>query len=65
MKMSTIDSGLTFVQSDAGNNEDWDDSQLTKEQIEARMERKVEAVMKRERAMAYAYSHQVLLYLCY
>lgn len=53
---------MAFVQSEAGNNEDWDDSQLTKEQIEARLQKKVEAVIKRERAMAYAYSHQVLLY---
>ncbi|KAJ4845741.1 hypothetical protein Tsubulata_048707, partial [Turnera subulata] len=40
-------------------NEDWDDSLLTKEEIEARMQRKVQAVVKRERAMAYAYSHQL------
>ena len=46
-------------QSEAGN-EDWDDSTQTKEEIEARMQRKVEAVIKRERAMAYAYSNQVL-----
>ncbi|EEF30489.1 conserved hypothetical protein [Ricinus communis] len=41
------------------NNEDWDDSLLTKEEIEARLQRKVNAVIKRERAMAYAYSHQL------
>ncbi|GMJ08501.1 IQ-domain 13 [Hibiscus trionum] len=46
------------VESTLGN-EDWDDSLLTKEEIEARMQRKVEAVIKRERAMAYAYSHQL------
>ncbi|KAL3641532.1 IQ-DOMAIN 14-like [Castilleja foliolosa] len=40
-------------------NEDWDDSVLTKEELEARLRNKVEAVMKRERAMAYAYSHQL------
>lgn len=40
-------------------NDDWDDSVLTKEEIEARMQRKVEALVKRERAMAYAYSHQL------
>ncbi|XP_038691390.1 protein IQ-DOMAIN 14-like [Tripterygium wilfordii] len=44
--------------SEAGN-EDWDDSTLTKEEIEARLQRKVDAVVKRERAMAYAYSHQL------
>ncbi|MBA0555328.1 hypothetical protein Golob_025513 [Gossypium lobatum] len=52
---------LTFGQSETGN-ENWDDSLLTKEEIEARMQRKVEAVIKRERAMAYAYSHQVLYF---
>ncbi|KAM7460882.1 hypothetical protein LguiA_029003 [Lonicera macranthoides] len=45
--------------SELGENEDWDDSLLTKEEIEARMQRKVEAIMKRERAMAYAYSNQL------
>uniref|UniRef100_A0A2P2LBS0 DUF4005 domain-containing protein n=1 Tax=Rhizophora mucronata TaxID=61149 RepID=A0A2P2LBS0_RHIMU len=45
--------------SEGGNNEDWDHSMLTKEEIEARMQRKVEAMIKRERAMAYAYSHQL------
>ncbi|CAK7322498.1 unnamed protein product [Dovyalis caffra] len=45
--------------SEAGNNEDWDDSVLTKEEMDARLQRKVEAVVKRERAMAYAYSHQL------
>lgn len=37
---------------------EWDDSTLTKEEIEARMQRKFDAIVKRERAMAYAYSHQ-------
>lgn len=45
--------------SEAGNHDDWDDSLLTKEEIEARLHRKVEALIKRERAMAYAYSHQL------
>ncbi|KAL9345313.1 hypothetical protein Peur_062988 [Populus x canadensis] len=45
--------------SEAGNNEDWDDSVLTKEEIDARLQKRVEAVVKRERAMAYAYSHQL------
>ncbi|KAG5233342.1 calmodulin-binding family protein [Salix suchowensis] len=38
--------------------DDWDDSILTKEEIDARLQRKMEAVAKRERAMAYSYSHQ-------
>lgn len=41
------------------NLDDWDDSTLTKEEIEARMQRKFDAIVKRERAMAYAYSHQL------
>ncbi|KAG8375882.1 hypothetical protein BUALT_Bualt09G0005400 [Buddleja alternifolia] len=45
--------------SESGENEDWDDSMLTKEEEEARLQKKVEAVIKRERAMAYAYSHQL------
>ncbi|CAI9108557.1 OLC1v1008187C2 [Oldenlandia corymbosa var. corymbosa] len=44
-------------QSEAGEN--WDDSVLTKEEVEGRLRKKVEAVIKRERAMAYAYSHQL------
>ncbi|XP_022887776.1 protein IQ-DOMAIN 14-like [Olea europaea var. sylvestris] len=43
----------------AGQNEDWDDSLLTKEEIETRIRKKVEAVIKKERSMAYAYSHQL------
>jgi hypothetical protein len=38
----------------------WDDSLLTREEADARTKRKVEAVIKRERALAYAYSHQVI-----
>jgi len=39
-------------------DEDWDDSLVTKEEREARLQRKTEALSKREKAMAYAYSHQ-------
>ncbi|XP_039001997.1 protein IQ-DOMAIN 14-like isoform X1 [Hibiscus syriacus] len=49
----------TFNQASEAGNENWDDSVLSKEEIEARMQRKVEAVIKREKAMAYAYSHQL------
>ncbi|KAL6616530.1 hypothetical protein ACP70R_038800 [Stipagrostis hirtigluma subsp. patula] len=38
----------------------WDDSLLTPDEADARTKRKVEAVIKRERALAYAYSHQLL-----
>ncbi|CAD6228741.1 unnamed protein product [Miscanthus lutarioriparius] len=38
----------------------WDDSRLTREEADARTKRKVEAVIKRERALAYAYTHQLL-----
>ncbi|KAE9450444.1 hypothetical protein C3L33_17664, partial [Rhododendron williamsianum] len=49
----------TVSQSEAGQNENWDDSLLTKEEREARMQKKVEAMFKRERAMSYAYSHKL------
>ncbi|XP_071690588.1 protein IQ-DOMAIN 2-like [Rutidosis leptorrhynchoides] len=38
--------------------EEWNDSLQSKEQIEAKLLRKYEATMKRERAMAYSFSHQ-------
>ncbi|XVE75333.1 hypothetical protein DITRI_Ditri12bG0086100 [Diplodiscus trichospermus] len=38
--------------------EDWNDSPQSKEQIEARQQNKQEAAMRRERALAYAFSHQ-------
>ncbi|XP_057525180.1 protein IQ-DOMAIN 13-like [Amaranthus tricolor] len=41
------------------NHEEWDASTLSKEEREARMKRKFDAIVKRERAMSYAYSHQV------
>lgn len=47
------------LRSEAGDNENWDCSTLTKDQVDQRRRRKVEAVMKRERAMAYAYSHKL------
>ncbi|XP_010927902.2 protein IQ-DOMAIN 13 [Elaeis guineensis] len=47
-------------QSEAEAHEQWVNSMLTKEEVDARMRRKVEAVIKRERALTYAYSHQLL-----
>jgi hypothetical protein len=44
--------------SEAGND-NWDDSVLTKEERDARSQRKVDAIIKRERSMAYAYSHKL------
>ncbi|KAG1365673.1 protein IQ-DOMAIN 1 [Cocos nucifera] len=38
--------------------EEWDDSLQSKEQIEATLFNKQEAAIRRERALAYAYSHQ-------
>lgn len=38
--------------------EDWDDSIQSKEKIEANLLSKYEAAMRRERALAYSYSHQ-------
>lgn len=40
----------------------WDESLLSRDEADARTKRKVEAVIKRERALAYAYSHQVRTY---
>lgn len=39
--------------------EHWDDSPQSKEEVEASLLHKQEAAMRRERALAYAYSHQV------
>ncbi|KAL5729364.1 hypothetical protein ACHQM5_002333 [Ranunculus cassubicifolius] len=39
--------------------DDWDDSNQSKEQIEASLLRKQDAALRREIALAYAYSHQV------
>ncbi|KAG4959486.1 hypothetical protein JHK87_036119 [Glycine soja] len=38
--------------------EEWDDSIQSKEQVEAKLLSKYEAAMRRERAMAYSFSHQ-------
>ncbi|XP_010543376.1 PREDICTED: protein IQ-DOMAIN 1 [Tarenaya hassleriana] len=40
------------------NGDNWDDSTQSKEQVEANMLSKYEAAMRRERALAYAHSHQ-------
>lgn len=42
----------------ASMGEDWNDSTQSKEQIEAKQQYKQEAAMRRERALAYAFSHQ-------
>ncbi|KAL0711258.1 hypothetical protein Bca4012_018236 [Brassica carinata] len=44
--------------SEAGND-NWDDSVLTKEERDARSQSRIDAVIKRERYMAYAYSHKL------
>ncbi|CAM8933017.1 unnamed protein product [Rhodiola kirilowii] len=49
---------LERLRSSGGEN--WNDSQQSKEKIEARLLSKQEATMRRERALAYAYSHQTL-----
>lgn len=38
--------------------EEWDDSIQSKEQVEANLLQKYEAAMRRERALAYSYTHQ-------
>lgn len=42
--------------------EEWDDSIQSKEQVEANLLSKYEATMRRERAMAYSFTHQVTQY---
>ncbi|XP_057802333.1 protein IQ-DOMAIN 3-like isoform X1 [Salvia miltiorrhiza] len=42
----------------ASIGEDWDDSMQSKEQIEANLQHRQEAAIRRERALAYAYTHQ-------
>ena len=42
----------------------WRDSIGTMEEIEAKAQRRQEAAIKRERAMAYAFSNQVKKNLC-
>nr|GFA97893.1 hypothetical protein [Tanacetum cinerariifolium] len=49
----------TFSNLLEAGDEHWDDSLMTKEEKEAMLQKKMEAVIKRERAMAYAYSHQL------
>lgn len=39
--------------------EEWDDSLQSKEEIEASLLHKYEAAVRRERALAYSYTHQV------
>lgn len=41
------------------NGDNWNDSIQSKEKVEANLLSKYEATMRRERALAYAYSHQV------
>ncbi|XP_057476007.1 protein IQ-DOMAIN 3-like isoform X2 [Actinidia eriantha] len=45
----------------ASVGEDWNVSVQSKEQIEAKLQNKQEAAARRERALAYAYSHQQIL----
>ena len=52
----TRDSGSTSCQM----GEEWDDSLQSKEQLEANLLSKHEAAIRRERALAYAFSRQVL-----
>ncbi|XP_047324864.1 protein IQ-DOMAIN 3-like isoform X2 [Impatiens glandulifera] len=42
----------------ASTGEDWDHSTQSKEHIEANLQSKQEAAIRRERALAYAYTHQ-------
>ncbi|PWZ31784.1 hypothetical protein Zm00014a_041337 [Zea mays] len=46
-------------------DEDWDHSHQSKEQIEANLMMKQEAALRRERALAYAFSHQASCPFCF
>lgn len=41
------------------NGDGWDSSRKTKEQIEAKLQSRHEAAIRRERTLAYAFTHQV------
>lgn len=45
--------------------EEWDDSLQSKEQIEANLLSKYEAAMRREKALAYSFSHQVINFVVF
>ncbi|KAI3705185.1 hypothetical protein L1987_75419 [Smallanthus sonchifolius] len=47
---------LNSIRSSLGNT--WDDSRKSKEETEASLQRKQEAAVRRERALAYAHTHQ-------
>ncbi|KAL1824511.1 hypothetical protein ACET3Z_011289 [Daucus carota] len=52
------DSALLYDVGQTG--EDWNDSAQSKEQVDANLQHRQEAAIRRERALAYAYSHQML-----
>ena len=51
------------MQSDGQDGQVWDDSLQSFEEVEARKLSKQEAAVKRERALAYAFSHQVCVWI--
>ena len=51
------------MQSDGQDGQVWDDSLQSFEEVEARKLNKQEAAVKRERALAYAFSHQVCVWI--
>ena len=51
------------MQSDGQDGQVWDDSLQSFEEVEARKLNKQEAAVKRERALAYAFSHQVCAWI--
>ncbi|GLJ13091.1 hypothetical protein SUGI_0205030 [Cryptomeria japonica] len=44
---------------EAVHQEEWDNSVFSKEEIQARLQNKIEAAIKRERTLAYAFCHQM------
>ncbi|KAI3978310.1 hypothetical protein MKX01_013108 [Papaver californicum] len=49
-----------WILTQTAGQENWEDSVLTKEELDARLQRKVDAIIKRERALAYVHSQKSL-----
>ncbi|KAH7444918.1 hypothetical protein KP509_02G098100 [Ceratopteris richardii] len=58
-QLRLCDSASRRSLSDASQRDDWDDTARSLEEVNARLQLKQEAASKRERALAYAISHQL------
>jgi len=50
---------IQFVEQSSSFADDWDDRPRTIEEIQAMLQSRKEAALKKERALSYAFSHQV------